>query len=95
MLRWKPPTGGGSVTGYRIERTREGRAYEWLGETKHPVFFVKNVPADEPWFYRVTAFNARGSAACRLVWLFRRTSSGKRLLLPVVVRPGLRVTIWE
>ena len=95
MLRWKPPAGGGGVAGYRIERTREGRAYEWVGETKHPIFFVKELPVDEPWFYRVTAFNARGQGGSRLVWLFRWTSDDKLSLLPIAVIPGLRVTIWE
>ena len=95
MLRWKPPVGGACITGYRIERTREGREYETLGETQRPIFFVKQVALDEPWFYRVTAFNARGPGGFRLVWLFRPSSDGKILLTPIAVLPGLRMDICE
>ena len=95
MLRWKPPACGAFITGYRIERTREGREYEPLGETKRMVFFVEGVAFDEPWFYRVTAFNARGTGRFRLVWLFRQSRSGKPMLMPIAAVPGLRVSIWE
>ena len=95
MLRWKPPAGGAFITGYRIERTCEGREYELLGETKRLVFFVNNVRSDEPWFYRVTAFNMRGAGGFGLVWLFRRSNEGKNMLMPVAAVPGLRVNICE
>ena len=95
MLRWKPPAGGAFITGYRVERTREGREYETLGETRHPVFYVKNVALDEPWFYRVTAFNRRGQGGFRLVWLFRPSSNGQILLTPIAALPGLSMDICE
>ena len=94
MLRWQPPAGG-KATGFRIERTREGRVYEPVGEARNPIFFVKDAPLDEPWFYRVTAFNARGAGGCKLVWLYRRPMQGKPLIVPVAVVPGLRVTVCE
>lgn len=94
MLRWKRPAGGTFISGYRIERTREGRNYETLGETGRLVFYVRNIPLDDPWFYRVTAFNIRGDGGARLVWLFRQSSSGEILLLPIAVVPDLRVNIW-
>ena len=95
MLRWKRPAGGAHISGYRIERTREGREYEWLGETRNLVYFVKDVPLDEPWFYRVRAFNLRGPGGFRLVWLFRLASNGKKLLTPIAAIPGLRMDICE
>ena len=95
MLRWKPPAGGGYITGYRIERTREGREYEMVGETTSLMFFVKNIPPDEAWFYRVTTFNLRGNGGFRLVWLFRQSSNGRILLQPIAALPGLRMEIWE
>jgi len=94
VLYWQPPAGG-RVVGYRIERTREGRVYEPVGEVRNPIFFVRDAPFDEPWFYRVTAFNARGVGGCRLVWLYRRSEHAKPLIVPVVVVPGLRVTVCE
>jgi hypothetical protein len=69
--------------------------YEPVGEARNPIFFVKCAPLDEPWFYRVTAFNARGSGGCKLVWLYRRPMRGKPLIVPVVVVPGLCVTVCE
>ena len=102
LLRWKAPLGGTFITAYRIERTREGRDYELLGETTRKVFFVRNPPVGEPWFYRVTAFNARGAGGFRLVWLFRRGDrfipggqNQNDLLTPIAVVPGLQVNIWE
>lgn len=94
-LRWRPPAGGALISGYRIARTREGRAYETIGETQQSAFFVRDVPMDEAWFYRVTAFNARGSGGFRLVWLCRQSSAGRTLIVPITALPGLRVTVWE
>lgn len=102
LLRWKAPVGGSFISGYCIERTREGREYEVLGETRKTVFFARGVPPGEPWFYRVRAFNAKGDGAFRLVWLFRRhdpvaenDSHRNHLLMPVAVIPGLQVTVFE
>lgn len=83
------------ATGYRIERTREGRDHEIIGETGQLLFFVINIPLDEPWFYRVKAFNLRGDGGFRLVWLFRQSSSGKFLLISIAAMPGLHVSFWE
>lgn len=94
VLYWQRPAGG-RVVGYRIERTREGREYERVGETRNPIFFVREAPLDEPWFYRVTAYNARGAGRCKLVWLYRWSERGKPLIVPVAVVPGLRVTVCE
>lgn len=94
VLYWQRHAGG-RVVGYRIERTREGREYGPVGETRNQIFFVRDAPLDEPWFYRVTAYNARGAGRCKLVWLYRRSERGKPLIVPVAVVPGLRVTVCE
>lgn len=101
VLRWKVPVGV-CVSGYRIERTREGRDYELIGETTATEFFIYHPPPGESWFYRVTAFNARGAGGFRLVWLFRRGDrfiagghNQNDLLMPIAVIPSLRVNIWE
>ena len=100
FLEWKPPRGV-MVQGYRIERTREGRRYELLRETQAPECYLVNLPPGEPWFYRVTAFNARGAGRARQVFFFQRgyrLSSGRFVenrLMRVPVVPGLRVDICE
>ena len=43
-------------------------------------------------FYRVTAVNPRGQSDFRLVWFFRRARP-LPMLIPIPVRPGLRVNI--
>lgn len=100
VLRWKPPRGA-SVTAYRIERTREGREYEPVGEVTEG-FFVVNPSPGEPWFYRVTAFNARGSGGFAWVAFFRRGDRFLRggqnrdsLLHHIPVKPGRQVNVWE
>ena len=103
-LEWKPPARVVPVDGYRIERTREGRVYEPLGETENTVFIVPAPPLREPWFYRVTAFNALGASRDKLVYYFERRRHPCRppregkywsRLIPIAVVPGLRVVIWE
>jgi hypothetical protein len=101
LLRWQAPRGV-RISGYRIERTREGREYELIGETTRNLFYVRNPAPGEPWFYRVTGFNARGAGGFRLVWLYRRADlivpggpNRYHLLQPVMALPGLRVTVCE
>ncbi len=101
VLRWKAPVGV-CVSAYRIERTREGRDYELIGETTATEFFIYNPPPGESWFYRVTAFNSCGCSGSRLVWLFCRGDrfiagdhNQDGLLMPVAVVPGLQVNIWK
>lgn len=45
----------------------------------------------DPWFYRVTAVNSCGSGRATMAWFFQREGNGSGLLMPVPVRPGLRV----
>ena len=100
VLRWKPPRGVW-VSGYRVERTREGRGYERLGELSEGWFLV-DPPSGEPWFYRVTAVNARGAGRAKLVFFYccgdRFVRGGHNLapmLMPIAIVPGLRVQINE
>lgn len=101
LLRWLPPRGGAPVAGYRIERTPEGQTYETLGETRELWFEVAAIPG-ESWFYRVTAFNARGATQSRLVCFYRagdrfmRGGHGvKQLLQHIPVMLGLAVTVCD
>jgi hypothetical protein len=101
VLRWQAPRGV-RISGYRIERTRAGREYGLIGETTAPMFYIYHAPPGEPWFYRVTAWNARGAGEFRLVWLFRRADrfvpgghNRHHLLQSVIAQPGLRVTVCE
>jgi len=91
-LQWHPPAGGRAEF-YRIERTRDGHDYETVGETTETCFHYRDPERGEPWFYRVTAVNGRGGGAARLVWFFLRRGNSRGCLLPVPVRPGLRVNI--
>jgi hypothetical protein len=81
------------VDGYRIERTRDGRAYELIGETVNIYFVWRDVRLHDGWFYRVTAFNARGQG--RAQWVFFYLRRRNPILQIVPVRPGLRVGIYE
>ena len=94
VLDWCAPAGAAAQF-YRIERTREGRHYETLLEQPFPWCCLKDAPPKEPWFYRVTAVNARGAGEARKVYFFQRFGNGKSRLLAVPVRPGLRVVINE
>ena len=91
-LEWRR-TGGADF--YRIERTRDGREYECLGETRDTGFFHRVTVCRDPWFYRVTAVNCRGGGTARMVWFFERRGNGRNCLRAVPVRPGLRVNIYE
>lgn len=102
VLFWQPPAGTTWVDGYRIERTRQGRDYEWLGETETERFTVTAPPAGEAWFYRVAAFNERGTGAFRMVFLYRRPMRLRPrgpvlpwMLFPVPAIPGRRMEILE
>jgi hypothetical protein len=102
VLHWEPPGGITRVDGYRITRTRDGHAYELLGETTALEFTVAAPEPGEPWFYRVVAHNLRGIGGARRVYFFRRAKRlrpGGRILpcvsLPVPIRPGLCVRISE
>ena len=89
------------MSGYRIERTREGREYELVGEITGPGWFLVDAPPGEAWFYRVTAFNAKGAGHFRLVWLFRRGDRFQRgghnldnFLTAILAGPGLQMDVW-
>lgn len=90
VLEWRPAAGADR---YRIERTREGRHYELLGETQGTWFCHREIVWRDPWFYRVIAVNSRGCGRAKIVWFFERRGKGGDLLLPIPVRPGLRITI--
>ncbi len=103
-LTWEPPARHAPVTGYRIERTREGRHYELLGETADTSFHMPRPALRDPWFYRVTAFNLRGAGRAKMAWFYERrprrwrpgrTDPRMSLSLPFPVAPGLRVQITE
>jgi hypothetical protein len=93
VLEWNPPVGGGTVSFYRLERTREGRVYETLAELTERKHCLEDTPPHEPWFYRIVGVNARGAGRAERVWFFQRFGNGRSRLLPVPVRPGLRVGI--
>jgi hypothetical protein len=93
-LQWRPPAGGGAER-YRVERTRDGRVYETLAELTGEWCCLKNAPGREPWFYRVTAVNARGAGRAKRVWFFQRAGNGQSRLLPVPVHANLQVNICE
>jgi len=78
---------------YRLERTREGRVYEWLAETQGTCLMYRASALRDPWFYRVTAVNHRGVGGTRMVWFYERRGREGNCLMPVPVRPGLRVNI--
>ena len=94
MFAWQPSPRREMIDGYRIERTREGRAYEEIAETRSESFVLPPVPFNDGWFYRVSAFNERGQGAANWVifYLHRQSNS---ILQYVPVRPGLRVNICE
>jgi len=101
VLQWQPPRGGAPVSGYRVERTKDGKAYETIGETAIGWFCVRVVPGEE-WFYRVSAYNARGATQSTLVCFYRAQDrfvrgghNVKPLLQHIPVVPGLTVTVCE
>jgi hypothetical protein len=89
-LRWRRARGADF---YRIERTRSGRDYEWLGETEETCFFYREMVLHDRWFYRVTAVNSRGAGDFRMVCFHERRGNGKGYLVHVPARRGLRVTV--
>lgn len=101
-LHWKPPLGGTHLDGYRVERTREGRVYEHLGDTVAQEFTIKNPTPGEPWFYRVTAFNVRGVGRAKHVYFHQRARRLhprvpvlRAMSFPIPVIPGRGVEIME
>jgi hypothetical protein len=76
VFQWRPPAGGRAAF-YRVERTREGRDYEAVLETDTGWCYIKDAPWHEPWFYRVSAVNARGAGRAKQVWFFQRAGNGK------------------
>ena len=94
MFAWRSPAGGAPVDGYHIERTRNGHTYESVAETTEKSFVLPPVPWNDGWFYRVSAFNARGQGAARWVCFYLRRRRDP-ILQQVPVKPGLRVTIRE
>ena len=91
---WQKPPGRPPVKSYRIERTRDGLAYEEIAETEAERFSLPCVLFNDGWFYRVTAFNVRGQGPARWVFFYLRRRLGS-ILQRVPVRPGLRVGICE
>ena len=90
---WESPAGSTPVNGYRLERTRDGRAYEPVAETTEKSLVLSHVPLHDGWFYRVSAFNARGQGSAEWVYFYLRRRDPILQLVPV--RPGLRVNICE
>jgi len=88
------------ITGYRIERTREGRDYELLAETTRTDWFIYDPPPGEAWFYRVTAYNNRGAGPFRMVILYRHGRPAapgqeplRNRILNIPALPGLKIDI--
>jgi len=82
------------VVGYRLERTREGRSYEELAVTEAMGLAWQIADRKEGWFYRVSAFNARGQGpACWVFFYLPRPRDP--IFVRVPVKPGLRVNISE
>jgi hypothetical protein len=94
MFAWQRPPGGEPVAGYRLERTRDGRAYETLEETARECCTLPPVDFNDGWFYRITACNARGTGPARWVIYYLRRQRDS-ILQRVPVRSGLRVNICE
>ncbi len=101
LLRWQPPRNRAPVSGYRIERTPDGKTYETIGETRNCEFEVIPEPG-EVWFYRVTAWNGRGATRSNTVCCFRAADrlglNGppvKSLLQHFPFKPGLTITVCE
>ena len=101
ILQWSPPRGGGLVSGYRIERTKDGKTYETIGETAIGWFSVPAVPG-EIWFYQVAACNARGVTRSTWIVCYRATDRFVRgghneetLLMHIPVMPGVCFTVCD
>ncbi len=94
MFAWQRPRDRVAIAGYRVERTRDGRDYETLAETRGLGLALPPVALDEPWFYRVSACNGRGQGRARWVFFFLRRRH-RPLFLRVPVRPGRRIVINE
>ena len=94
MFAWQAPHGGAPVDGYRIERTRDGHAYEKIAQTANKSFVLSPVPFDDGYFYRVSAFNERGAGSVKWVVFYLRRHRDS-ILQHVPVRAGLRVNISE
>lgn len=101
MLRWQPPRNRAPVSGYRIQRTPNGRTYETIGKTRNCEFQVITEPG-EMWFYRVTAWNRRGSTRSDSICFFRAADLKglkgprmKSLLQHFPVMPGVTITVCE
>ena len=94
MFAWQPPAGRTRVETYRIERTSNGREYEWIADTTEQGIAVSPLGFDDGWFYRVTACNSRGQGPARWVHYYLRRHRDS-ILQRVPVKPGLRVNICE
>ena len=93
ILQWQRPRGS-RVLFYRIERSRDGRAYELVAETPVEWFCWNDAPRGEPWFYRVVAVNVRGAGREKCVWFFQRIGNGKSRLEFIPLVPGLSISIF-
>jgi hypothetical protein len=93
FLQWRPPRGS-RVLYYRLERSRDGHAYEPVAEITGEWFCLNDAPRGEPWFYRVVAVNVRGAGREKCVWFFQRAGNGKSRLEFVPVLPGLCLNIF-
>ena len=94
FFSWGPPRKMTPVEGYRIERTRNGHAYEQVADTPCCSFKLPRPALNDGWFYRVTAFNEAGQGRAEAVYFYLRRQRNS-ILQVVLVRPGLRVNIYE
>jgi len=93
FLQWQRPRGS-RVLFYRLERSRDGRAYEPVAEITGEWFCLNDAPAGEPWFYRVVAVNVCGAGREKCVWFFQRRGNGQSRLEFIPVLPGLCLNIF-
>jgi hypothetical protein len=79
ILRWKPPVDGGAPGYYRVQRRREGMAWQDVVTTVETEQLLSNQPRRVELSYRVVAVNKAGSGApSAAVTLTFRPQRGRR-----------------
>jgi hypothetical protein len=60
LFHWQPPTTGGPVWGYRVERSADNRNFYLADMGVEPEITLVNQPQNVQLYYRVLAFNGWG-----------------------------------